>query len=318
MPSFGYSLSSEILSPKQLVENAKLAEKYDFDFLMISDHFHPWSRDQGQSAFIWNTLGAISQVTSKIKVGTGVTAPIIRYHPAIVAQAAATSAVFLEGRFIFGIGTGENLNEHVVGMGWPPYEIRKQMFIEAIEIIRLLWEGGPQSYYGEYYTVDSAQIFTLPEELPPIIISAYGPKSTSVAADLGDGFVTTSANRELISQFEKESGGGKPKYAQLTVCYDKDEEKAKQTAHKLWRFTVLEGPQAAELKTPGFFDEATKSATPDQVGEKIICGSDVQKYQEKIQEYIDAGIDHIYLNQIGYNQEEFMKFYREQLIPKFG
>ncbi len=315
MIKFGYSLSTEQLTPQELIKLAKEAEENEFDFLMLSDHYHPWTDSQGQSAFVWSIIGGIAAVTDRIKVGTGVTAPILRYHPATMAQAAATAAVLMPGRFIFGVGTGENLNEHVVGFGWPKYLVRKEMLEVAISIIRLLWQGGYQNHEGNHYTLDNARLYTLPEELPPIIVSAYGPKSARMAGEIGDGFITTAPATKLIDKFESAGGQGKPKYGQLTVCYDQDEQRAIKTAHKMWGFSALPSPLNTELEIPAYFENAMEMVSEADVAKSIVCGPRLEKYLEKIQEYIDAGFDHIYLNQVGHNQAEFMQFYKEQIIP---
>lgn len=317
VPNFGYAISTEELNPSQSIEVAKQADEMGYDFLFLSDHFHPWVNAQGQSPFVWSVIGAIAQVTKNIKVGTGVTSPILRYHPAIVAQAAATSNVMLDGRFILGLGTGENLNEHVVGHGWPAYDIRIEMMVEAIEIIKLLLKGGMQSYYGEYYTIDHAQIFTITQSPPPIIISAFGPKSAKIAGLMGDGFISTKPDAKLVNAYEAAEGKDKPKYALLHVCYDTNEEVALDKAFKLWPTSGLKGHLNTELKLPTDFEAAVKPLRKEDIAKDIITGADAQKYVDFIQKYLDAGYDHIYINEIGQNQYEFMKFYTDKLIPNF-
>ena len=164
MTALGYALSSEEHAPSDLVRNARLAEEAGFEFALVSDHFHPWIDRQGHSPFVWSVLGGIATATEKLEVGTGVTCPMIRIHPAIIAQAAATTAAMMPGRFFLGVGTGENLNEHILGDKWPEHEVRSEMLEESLEIIRLLWRGEQASYRGGYYTVDEARLFTLPED----------------------------------------------------------------------------------------------------------------------------------------------------------
>src|SRR5687767_3809814 len=202
----GYALSSEEHGPRELVEHARAAEETGFTFALISDHFHPWVDKQGQSPFVWSVIGGIAEATEELRLGTGVTCPTIRIHPAIVAQAAATSAAMLPGRFFLGVGTGENLNEHVLGDRWPETEVRQEMLEEAVAVIRLLWQGGQQSHRGRYYTVENARLYTLPEQPTPIMVAAGGPKAAELAGRIGDGFIGTSAERELLATFDRAGG----------------------------------------------------------------------------------------------------------------
>jgi G6PDH family F420-dependent oxidoreductase len=316
MAKFGYSLSAEQLTVDETVKLAHDVEKMEFEFAMISDHFHPWTESEGQSAFVWSMLGALSQVTDSLEIGTGVTALLLRYHPAIIAQAAATVATLMEGRFVFGVGAGENLNEHIVGEGWPPVTIRHEMFAEAIDIIKTLWRGEKSNYYGNYYTIEDAKIYTLPDKLPPIIISAYGPKAAKIAGEMGDGLITTSPNAEVVKTFQDNGGKGKPMYIQFTVSFDEDEEKAIQTAYDIWPIAGYNDPLNTELRLPKYFEKAKKMISPGDIAEQIPYGPDPQKYIDKITEALDLGFTHIYLNQIGHEQTKFMKFYKEQVITK--
>ncbi len=316
--SIGYTLSSEEHRPEVLVKNARLAEEAGFGFLSISDHFHPWIDAQGQSGFVWAVLGAISQSTKKIPVMTGVTCPIMRIHPVILAQAAATTACLLEDRFIFGVGTGENLNEHVVGEGWPNINRRMEMLQEAVEIIREVWEGRVTDIPGAYFTVDQARIYSLPQTLPKITVSAMGTKSAQLAGEIGDGLVTTSPNKEVIDVFKESGGEGKPIYGQASVCYDVDEKKAMQTAAKYWPTSAISGQASQELPMPLHFEQLAKDVTPDKIGESMVCGANKKRHLEQIQQYIDAGFTHVYIHQVGPNQEEFIKFYAEEILPEFA
>jgi G6PDH family F420-dependent oxidoreductase len=230
----GYTLSSEEHGPRLLVRNARAAEDAGFEFLTISDHFHPWTDAQGQSPFVWSVIGGVAQVTERIRLGTAVTCPTIRIHPAIVAQAAATSQVMLEGRFFLGLGTGEELNEHVTGARWPGPQERLELLDEAIEVLRLLWRGGYQSHSGRHYIVEQARIYTLPDEPPPIAVAASQPNAAQLAGRLGDTLIAVSPDKELVSEFENAGGKGKPCYGQLHVCYAEDEEQARRTAHEVW------------------------------------------------------------------------------------
>lgn len=313
----GYALSSEEHKPNDLVRNAVRAEKAGFSFALISDHFHPWVDQQGHSPFVWSVLGGIANATTTLRIGTGVTCPMIRIHPAIIAQSAATIADMMPGRFFLGVGTGENLNEHILGDKWPPSDVRREMLQEALEVIRLLWEGGSQSHYGMFYQVENARIYTLPDELPEIYIAAGGENSAELAGRIGDGLIATSPDKKLVKTFADSGGKSKPLYGQITVCYARDEKKAQETALKWWPTAALDGELSQELPLPAHFEQATKSATAEQVCESMTCGPDPAAYMQAIQKYMDAGFTHIYLHQIGPDQESFFKFYESEILPRF-
>src|SRR5436190_5363560 len=270
MIELGYSLSSEEHSPERLVNYAHQAEEVGFSFALISDHFHPWIDRQGQSPFVWNVIGGISQTTRRLQLGTGVTCPLIRIHPAIIAQAAATSAAMMPGRFFLGVGTGENLNEHILGDHWPPADVRQEMLEEAVEVIRLLWKGGVQSHRGRYYTVENAQIFTLPKELPPIMVAASGPESLKMAGRIGDGLISTAPDAKLVETFKKSGGEGKPIYGQFTVCWARTEQEALRIAQEWWPTAAVKGALSTELPLPSHFEDAASNVTEDQVAEGIL------------------------------------------------
>jgi len=314
----GYAISSEEHKPKDIIQLAKRAEEVGFTFALISDHFHPWIDAQGQSPFVWAVLGGIAQATYKLKIGTGVTCPTIRIHPAIIAQATATVASMMPERFFLGVGTGENLNEHILGDRWPPYEIRAEMLEEAIEVIRLLWQGGMQSHHGKYYTVENARIYTLPDILPEIMIAAGGSESASLAGKLGDGLISTTPDAEIVKEFEHHSSNQRPKYGKLTFCWAEDEEDARQTAYQYWRTSGLKGNLSQILPLPSDFEGASKMVTKDDIAEILICGNDTQQYMDGIREYVDAGFDHIYLHQIGPDQDGFFDFYQQHLLPQLA
>jgi G6PDH family F420-dependent oxidoreductase len=316
MTELGYALSSEEHAPNALVRNAQRAEEAGFSFALISDHFHPWIDRQGHSPFVWSVIGGIAQVTERLQLGTGVTCPIIRTHPAIIAQAAATAAAMLPGRFFLGVGSGENLNEHILGHHWPPHEVRLEMLEEAVEIIRLLWKGGTQSYRGWHYTVENARIYTLPDEPPPILVAASGETMAEAAGQFGDGFIGTSPKAKFIEKFEANGGKGKPKYGQLTVCWAKSKTEAQQIAHEWWPNTVLPGELAQELATPAHFEQAVELVREEDVAENIVCGPDPEKHLEAIQKYADAGYDHVYVHQVGPDQESFFRFYEREILPE--
>ena len=311
----GYALSSEEHPPDELVRYAQRAEQAGFEFALISDHYHPWVDRQGQSPFVWCTIGGIAQATSRLRIGTGVTCPLMRIHPAIIAQAAATAAVMLPDRFFLGVGAGENLNEHVTGGKWPEPSIRLEMLEEAVEVIRLLWQGGKQSHRGRYYTVEEARIYTLPPQPPPLFIAADGEKSAGLAGRTGDGLIGVAPESELIDAFAAAGGRRKPRYGQVTVCYAGREAEARKIAHTWWPTSGLKGTLSWEIKTPTLFGQAVKSVREEDVAESIICGPDPKRHLEAIQKFIDAGYDHVYVHQVGPDQEGFFRFYTESIIP---
>src|SRR6478609_6518810 len=228
----GYFLSCEERDPRALLDQARRAEQAGFHALWISDHYHPWNDEQGHSAFVWSVIGALAEATS-LPVTTGVTCPTVRIHPAIVAQAAATSAVLHQGRFNLGLGSGEALNEHILGDRWPEANVRLEMLEEAVEVMRTLWQGGQQSHHGRHYTVENARVYDLGEPTPPILVSGFGPKAIKLAARIGDGFATTSPDAEAIALYRSEGGTG-PVHAGTKVCFMDDEDEARRTAHRLW------------------------------------------------------------------------------------
>ena len=317
MVKIGYTLSSEEHSPGDLVNQATKAEEAGFDFLSISDHFHPWLDVQGNSPFVWAVLGAISKVTKKVEVMTGVTCPTVRTHPAIIAQAAATTALLFEGGFSLGIGSGENLNEHIVGLGWPETAVRQEMMVEAVKIIRDLWTGEWVSYYGDYFVVEKAKIYSRPQNPPPILIAGMGQRSAKIAGQIGDGFVSTRPQNEIVQAFQEAGGKGKPKYAQVSVCFHEDENKSKEVAAKYWPITVFPGQSHQELRLPSQFEELARNAKPEEVAEHITCGNDVKKHLNAINKYIDAGYDHVYVHNVGPVNPDFFTFYEEKILPKF-
>ena len=318
MAEFGYALSSEEHGPRELVDLARRAEETGFEFAMISDHFHPWTDSQGQSPFVWSVIGGIAGATERLRLGTGVTCPTIRIHPAIVAHAAATAALMMQGRFFLGLGAGENLNEHVVGEGWPAPDERLAMLEEAIEIIRLLWEGGYQTHRGEFYDVEQARLYSLPEEPPPIAVAAAKPNAAEVAGRDGDAFVNTAPDAELIEQFERSGGSGKPKYGGITICWAETEEQGRKTALEIWPNAALGGDLGYELPLPRHFEQATENVTEEDIGDAIPCGPDLDRYLEDIRVYEQAGYTHIYFHQIGHDQDGFFRFFEQELKPKLA
>ncbi len=318
MPEIGYAMSSEEHAPGDLVGHARLAEEAGFSFALISDHFHPWIDRQGHSPFVWSVIGGIASTTKRLRLGTGVTAPTMRIHPAIVAQAAATSAAMMPGRFFLGVGTGENLNEHILGDKWPESELRREMLEEAVELMRRLWTGDQVSHYGEYYTVENARIYDPPPGTLEVMVAASGPKAAELAGRIGDGLIGTSPDQEVMNAFDGAGGKGKPRFGQVTVCWAADEAAARRTAFEIWPNAAIKGELAQELPTPAHFEQAAQMVSEDDVAEAVICGPDPDRHLEAIREYADAGYTHVYVHQVGPDQEGFMRFYQGEVLPKLG
>jgi coenzyme F420-dependent glucose-6-phosphate dehydrogenase len=312
----GYTLSSEEHLPNDLVRYAKMAEDAGFAFTSISDHYHPWVDAQGHSPFVWSVIGGVATATERIQLGTGVTCPTVRTHPAIIAQAAATSAAMMPGRFYLGVGSGEALNEHITGERWPETEIRQAMLEEAVAVMRLLWQGGNQSHHGTYYTVENARIYTLPEEPIPVMVAAAGPQAAELAGRIGDGLISTSPDQKVVQAFEKAGGKG-PRYGQITVCWSEDDKAALKTAHKIWPNAGIPGELGQELPTPTHFEQAAQLVTPETIAESVVVGPDASKYLAKIDEYVQAGFDHVYIHQIGPDQTGFIRFAEREILPQY-
>jgi coenzyme F420-dependent glucose-6-phosphate dehydrogenase len=314
----GYKLSSEERTPLDLVRDAERAEEAGFSFALISDHYHPWTDRQGQSPFVWSVLGAIAKGTKRLEVGTGVTCPTVRMHPAIVAQAAATAAALMPGRFFLGLGTGENLNEHIIGRGWPSTSVRQERLEEAIEIIRRLFTGENVEHRGRHFTVENARLYGVPPQPPRIMIAVGGPKSAEIAGRLGDGLIGTSPKADSIRQFEQAGGRGKPRYGEVTVCWAEKAADARRIAREVWPIAALGSGLAWELPLPRHFESAAEPLTEDQVAEYVVCGPDPERHLEVIRTYVDAGYDHICIHQVGPDQEGFVRFYRERVLTQLG
>ena len=315
MAAFGYFLSCEELQPDLLMRQAHLAEQAGFDRLAISDHYHPWTAAQGSSPFVWSMIGALSQ-RLPLPITTLVTCPTVRIHPAVIAQAAATSAVLTDGRFRLGVGTGEALNEHVVGERWPAFTERAEMLEEAVTVMRRLFTGGLVSHDGPHYTVENARLYTVAAQPPPIYVSAFGPKAAALAGRIGDGLVTMQPDRDLIGLFRDAGGTGKPVVGGLKVCFDRDRESAVRTARELWAIEALPGELNQVLPTTKHFEQAMAAVTDEMVQGKIVCGSDADDYVEAVRKYVDAGFTEVYLSHIGPHYEEFFAFYRDEVAPR--
>jgi G6PDH family F420-dependent oxidoreductase len=318
MVELGYAISSEEVTPLDAVKNAQRAEEVGFTFALISDHYHPWTHRQGHSPFVWGVIGGIAQATDELHLGTGVTCPTVRIHPAVIAQAAATAELMMPGRFFLGVGTGERLNEHILGHKWPPFDVRSEMLAEAVYIIRMLWEADTHTYYGTYYTVEEARVYSLPDRLPPIYVAAGGQRAAELAGEIGDGLITTAPKAELIEAFEAGAPGEeRPTYGQVAVCWAETQDEAERTAYEWWPNAALHGELAQELRTPEHFVQATKNVTREDVAQVITCGPDPERHLKAIREYVDAGYDHVYVHQIGPDQEGFFDFYRREILPEF-
>jgi G6PDH family F420-dependent oxidoreductase len=317
MVKFGYKLMTEEHGPVALVDNAVKAEAAGFDFVSISDHFHPWLNSQGHAPFAWSVLGAIAHATSRIAITTGLTCPIIRYHPAIVAQAAATIAVMSGDRFTLAVGAGERLNEHVTGARWPSVPERHAMLGEAIDIFRTLWSGGVHSFKGESFVVDHAQLYDLPGKPIPVVVGVSGPASIALAADKADGIMTTSPEAELVDGFRKAKGQG-PCYAEVALALGATKEAALDLAHDRFRFSAFDWSVNSELPAVAGFEAASKYVKPADLAATIAAGPDVETHLAAIRKYIDAGFDHIVLTGIGPDQDGFIRFFEEKLRPALG
>lgn len=317
MVDLGLSLISEEHGPNELVDAAARAEDAGFEFALVSDHFHPWLDEQGESPFVWSTLGGIARETSELRVGTGVTCPLFRIDPANVAHAAATAATMHPGSFFLGVGTGENLNEHVLGDRWPPHDCRLRRLEEAVEVIRGLWEGETYSHHGEFYTVENARLYTTPDDPPPIHVAAGGPQTADVASRIGDGLVSTAPVGDLVDRFATDGDGDRPTYGQVTVCWADSEEAARRTAHERWRQTALPGELGQVLPTPTHFQQATEYVDVDDVASKVTCGPDADDHIEMLAAYVEAGYDNVSVHQVGPELQPAIEFYEREVLPSF-
>jgi G6PDH family F420-dependent oxidoreductase len=310
----GYFLSCEEYPPDDLVAQAVAAERAGFEALWISDHFHPWNDEQGQSPFVWNVIGALSQACS-LPVTTAVTCPTVRIHPAVVAQAAATSAVMCGGGFSLGVGTGEALNEHVLGDPWPAAEVRLEMLEEAVDLMRTLWEGGVVTRRGRHYQVDRARLYTLPEEPPPVLVSAFGPKAAEVAARIGDGFVSTSPDPELLARY-REHGGRGPAQGGTKVAWAPTPEQGWEHAHRLWANAGVPGELAQVLPSPAHFEQVSALVSEESTRQSVPAGPDPEVHVAALREYADAGFDEVYVANMGPHWREMIEGYGRDVLPR--
>lgn len=310
----GYFLSTEEFGPADLVEQARAAERAGFDALWISDHYHPWNDAQGQSPFVWSVIGALSQ-TCGLPLTTAVTCPTVRLHPAVVAQAAATAAVMYDGRFTLGVGSGEALNEHILGDSWPSTDVRLDMLAEAVEVIRKLWSGRFVNHRGRHYTVDHARVYTLPEQPPPIYVSGFGPKAIALAARIGDGYITTTPDADAVEAFRDGGGGDKPVQGAFKACFAADPRDAVRLAHERWPNEGLTGELSQVLASPRHIEQASRLVSPDAIGRSVVCGPEVEGHLSRIDSYARAGFDEVYVANIGPYSDGFFQLYAEQVLP---
>jgi G6PDH family F420-dependent oxidoreductase len=310
----GFKLAAEAFGPKELIRQAIRAEEAGFAFAEMSDHYHPWLDVQGHSPFVWTVLGAVAARTSRLQLATGVTCPTVRYHPAIIAQSAATLAIVSDGRFTLGVGAGERLNEHVVGRGFPAVAQRQELLAEALDIINLLWQGGYQSYDGKYLKLEDAQVFDLPDKLPAIAVAAGGKQAAELAATHGSGLFATEPRADLVETFTAAGGSG-PKYAEIAVAWAPKEEDAIKAAHETTRWSVTGWKVMSELPNPVNFEAASATVRPEDIKENFVVGPDPQPYLEAIRKHREAGFDHLALMNCGPDMDGFLDFAAKELLP---
>ncbi|MEV4478182.1 TIGR03557 family F420-dependent LLM class oxidoreductase [Micromonospora coxensis] len=311
----GYFLSSEEYTPAELLEQARGAERAGFEALWISDHYHPWVDAQGQSPFVWSTIGALSQVCA-LPVTTAVTCPTVRIHPAVIAQAAATSAVLHQGRFVLGVGSGEALNEHILGDVWPQTDVRLEMLAEAVEVMRELWQGGFVNHHGRHYTVEHARLYTLPEQPVPVYVSGFGPKAVDLAARIGDGYVSTMPDGDLVRRFRDNGGGDKPCQAGFKAAYADSEDAGMRIAYEKWPNAGVPGELSQVLPSPRHFEQAAQLVRPEMMKESFVCGNSADAHLEMIGRYAEAGFDEVYVANTGPNWAGLFDLYQREVLPK--
>ncbi|HET9630513.1 MAG TPA: TIGR03557 family F420-dependent LLM class oxidoreductase [Novosphingobium sp.] len=312
---FGYKLMTEEHGPSALVDNAVAAERAGFDFVASSDHFHPWVRAQGHAPFAWSVLGAVAHATSSVGIATGLTCPIIRYHPAIIAQAAATIAVMSEGRFTLAVGAGERLNEHVVGARWPSVAERHAMLGEAVDIFRELWAGGARAYAGKHFMLDHAELFDLPPDPVPVVIGVSGRKSVELAIDKADGIMATEADPSLVRPFRDARGAGAA-WGEVALAWAPSEAEGRRLAKERFAFSALGWPVNSELPSVEGFEAATRHVREEDLTGSIPAGPDPDVHLAAIRKFVDAGFDHVALLGVGPDQAGFIRFAQQELLPR--
>ncbi|MET7750200.1 TIGR03557 family F420-dependent LLM class oxidoreductase [Micromonospora sp. NPDC005367] len=311
----GYFLAAEEYTPAELLDQARGAERAGFQALWISDHYHPWLDAQGQSAFVWSMIGALSQVC-RLPVTTAVTCPTVRIHPAVIAQAAATSAVLHNGRFVLGVGSGEALNEHILGDAWPQADVRLEMLGEAIEVIRELWRGGFVNHHGKHYTVEHARIYTRPDTPPPIYVSGFGPKAVDLAARVGDGYICTTPDPDLVRRFREGGGGDKPCQGGFKAAYADSEDEGAQVAYERWPNSGVPGELSQVLPSPRHFEQVSQLVAPEMMKESFVCGNNAEAHLEMIDQYAKAGFDEVYVANTGPHTQGLFDLYQREILPR--
>ena len=313
MTRYGYFLSSEEYEPAELVRQARMAEQAGFEALWISDHFHPWLDEQGQASFVWSVIGAISQVSS-LPITTSVTCPTFRMHPAIVAQAAATAGLLTGGRFTLGVGSGEALNEHVVGRRWPEAGERLDMLAEAVTVIRRLLAGEPVTHRGEHFRAENARLYSVPPDPPRIYMAGFGPRAVRLAARVADGYMCVLPDAGLVRMYRESGGGDRPVQGGLKVCWASDAADARKTMHRLWPTDEIGGEALQVLTSPRQFGQVASLVPEEAV--TAPCGPDPRPHIEGVRAFTDAGFDEVYVAQAGGNAEGFFDFYAGQVLPR--
>jgi G6PDH family F420-dependent oxidoreductase len=319
MTRFGYTLMTEQSGPRELVGYAVGAEQAGFDLVVSSDHFFPWLESMGHSGYAWSMLGAVAQATDRLELMTYVTCPTMRYHPAVVAQKAATMALLSQDRFTLGVGSGENLNEHVVGRGWPIASVRQDMLLEAIELIRELHQGRQTTWAGEHFRVDSAKIWDLPERPVPIAAAVSGGSSIGRFAPLADHLIAVEPDAELVRGWDqaRDDGGSSRKIGQIPICWGPDKDRAVKRAHELFRWFGGGWHVNADLPTPVAFDAASQFVRESDVADSIACGPDLDELAASVQPFLDAGFTDVALVQIGdESQQEFLAEVARPLLQR--
>ena len=318
MTTYGYTLMSEQSGPRELVGHAVAAEEAGFDFEVMSDHYFPWLEEMGHSPYAWSVLGAVSQVTERVELMTYVTCPLMRYHPAVVAQKAATVDLLSNGRFTLGLGAGESLNEHVIGQGWPPANVRHEMLAEALAIIGSLFDGGYVNFTGAHYRVDSAKVWDLPQNPVPIAVAVSGEQSVATFAPLADHLIAVEADAELVRGWDaaRVGHGSSRKIGQLPVCWGPDRDASIERAHELFRWFGGGWKVNAELPGPAAFAGASQYVTKDDVADSIPCGPDLEGIVKAVRRFEDAGFTDVALVQIGdESKREFLATAERELLP---
>ncbi|HET9980617.1 MAG TPA: TIGR03557 family F420-dependent LLM class oxidoreductase [Ktedonobacterales bacterium] len=325
MGVLGYAAMFEQFAPTDLLRWSRQAEDVGFGGIMASDHFQPWTPEQGQAAFAWAWMGALGAQTSRVVFGPGVTAPGPRYHPAILAQASATLEAMFPGRFYLGLGAGEALNEHITGEYWPEAPARLQRLEEAVEIIRKLFSGKVTKYQGAHFKLESAKLYTLPQTPPPIYIASSGPLNSERTGRIADGYITVGASDEkirmLLGRFEKgarEAGKDPtkmPRIIQLHLSWAGSQQAAVDQAVREWPNGGMAFPKA-DIRNPEDFAAMARIVGPEDFEGRVFMSADLDAHAAHLQHYIDLGFNQVYIHNVGRNQQEFIEAFGRSVLPK--